>query len=139
MRVVLLLLSAAALPAAAQPDLAAGGARYRLYCASCHGQKGHGGRAPELVSSRWTHGGSDDEIARTVAKGITGTGMAGFGDQFDESDVRELVAFIRSLAAAAPSTAPKGNAARGRDLYWGQGNCASCHMGEPQEREIYVR
>ena len=125
----ILLVSHAVFAAAyAQSDVAAGAAAFRLYCSECHGQKGHGGRGPDLVSGRWTHGGSDAEIARTISKGVPGTAMPTFGDQFEESDIRQLVAFIRSLAAGASALVVTGNAERGHELHWGKGGCAQCHM-----------
>lgn len=114
--------------APAEPDVAAGRARYRVYCSECHGREGHGGRGPDLVSGRWTHGGSDADIDRTIAKGVPGTGMPSFGEQFDETDIRQLVTFIRSLAAGAGTIEVTGNSERGREIFWGQGACGGCHM-----------
>lgn len=111
-----------------QADLAAA-ARYKLYCAGCHGLKGLGGRGPDLASGRWTHGSTDDDIARIISKGVPGGGMPPFAEQFDDPEIRQLVAFLRSLGASAgPSARPTGNADRGRELYWGQAACSQCHM-----------
>ncbi|MBI3694429.1 MAG: c-type cytochrome, partial [Acidobacteria bacterium] len=115
--------------AAAQSDaVAAGAVRFRIYCSECHGRLGRGGRGPDLASGRWTHGGNDEDIARTIAKGVPGAGMPAFGDQWDQNDIRELVAFIRSLAAGAGAIQVTGNAENGRQIYWGKGACSGCHM-----------
>ncbi len=127
MRNLLLLPALSAIAASAQVNVAAGAVRYRLYCAECHGRKGLGGRGPDLVSGRWTHGSSDAEIARTIAKGVSGTAMTGFGELFDEHDIRELVSFMRSLAVGAPVFRITGEASRGREIFWGKGACGSCH------------
>ena len=125
------ILFATLLPAAvacAQSGVAAGGARYKLYCASCHGLKGLGGRGPDLVSGRWTHGSGDDEIARVIAKGVSGAGMPSFAGQFDEPEIQQLVAFVRSLgASSSPPAKPAGNPDRGRELFWGTSGCGQCH------------
>jgi len=120
------LLAAAALP---QSDVAAGATRYKLYCAGCHGLKGLGGRGPDLISGRWTHGSTDDDLARVISKGVPGGGMPSFGDQFDNPEIRQLVAFLRSLGASSgPSAPPTGNPDHGREVYWGRGACSQCHM-----------
>ena len=118
------------LPAPTQQSdaVAAGAARFRIYCSECHGRQGRGGRGPDLASGRWTHGGTDEDIARIIAKGLPGAGMPAFGDQWDQNDIRELVAFIRSLAAGAGTIQVTGNPESGRQIYWGKGACSGCHM-----------
>lgn len=113
---------------AAQSDVAAGAARFKIYCAECHGREGRGGRGPDLASGRWTHGGSDTDIARSIAKGVAGAGMPAFGDDFEQNDISQLVAFIRSRAAGAGPIQITGDAARGRELFWDKGACGNCHM-----------
>ena len=116
------------LPAQSPRDIVAGRARFRIYCAECHGREGRGGRAPDLASGRWTHGGSDAEIAHTIAKGVPGEGMPAFSDDFDEKDIRQLVAFIRSITAGSGTIQVTGNPERGREVFWGKGGCGTCHM-----------
>ena len=107
---------------------AAGAANYKLHCASCHGLKGLGGRGPDLVSGRWTHGSADEDLTRVIAKGVSGGAMPSFGGDFDEQQIRQLVAFIRSLGASSgPPFQPAGNRDHGRELYWGQAACSQCH------------
>ncbi|HYM12213.1 MAG TPA: c-type cytochrome [Bryobacterales bacterium] len=120
-----------AAPAFAQPapsDAAAGAGTYRVYCSECHGREGHGGRGPDLTSGRWTHGSTDADIARVIAKGVPGTGMPAWGGDFDDTAVRQLVAFVRSLNAGGAPVLPTGNAERGQESFWGKGNCGACHM-----------
>jgi putative heme-binding domain-containing protein len=126
LRVLLVLWAAAAV--GAQTNTLAGAARYKLYCAGCHGLQGLGGRGPDLVSGRWTHGGSDDDLARVLSKGVPGEGMPSFESQFDEAGIRELVAFLRSLASTGTAVKPVGHPGRGREIYWGGAGCSRCHM-----------
>jgi cytochrome c oxidase cbb3-type subunit III len=105
-----------------------GAANYKLHCASCHGLKGLGGRGPDLVSGRWTHGSTDEDLTRVITKGVSGGGMPSFSGEFDEEQIRELVAFVRSLGASSgPRVRPTGNPDHGRELY-GQAACSQCHM-----------
>ncbi len=128
MRRLAILLALPAFALAAGSDVTAGKARFRIYCSECHGREGRGGRGPDLASGRWTHGGSDADLARTIAKGVPGTAMQAYGEDFDENDIKQLVAFIRSLAAGAGTIQVVGNPARGFELFWTKGMCGGCHM-----------
>lgn len=44
-----------------------------------------------------------------------------------DEEIWQLIAYIRSVEVKAPA-APPGNAAHGRDLFYGDGNCSGCHM-----------
>jgi putative heme-binding domain-containing protein len=54
--------------------------------------------------------------------------MPSFENQFEEGAIREVVAFLRSLASSASAVKPVGNPQRGRELYWGSAACSQCHM-----------
>jgi putative heme-binding domain-containing protein len=45
-----------------------------------------------------------------------------------ETDIWKVVTYIRSLRATASDAFVPGNAAHGEQIFWGQGNCGSCHM-----------
>src|SRR5712692_7221658 len=128
MRRLAILLALPIFGLAAESDVAAGKARFRIYCSECHGREGRGGRGPDLTSGRWTHGGSDADLAHTIAKGVPGTAMPAYGEDFDENDIKQLVAFIRSLAAGAGTVQVTGNPARGFELFWTKGMCGASHM-----------
>jgi len=118
-----------ALPLAAQQsDAALGAFTYRTYCSECHGLKGQGVRGPDLARGSFTHGDTDADMARTVSKGISGTGMPAFADYLNEDTIRQVVAFVKSLHGTAGTVAVTGNAQQGQELFWGKGTCGSCHM-----------
>ena len=121
-----------ALPLAAQQsqqsDAALGAFTFRTYCSGCHGLKGQGVRGPDLAGGRFTHGDTDADMARAIAKGIPGTGMPGFGDYLNEEAVRQVVAYVKSLHAGTGTVTLKGDPKRGNDIFWGKGACGSCHM-----------
>jgi putative heme-binding domain-containing protein len=124
-----LLFLLALIPAAAQePDVTEGAFTFRVYCSECHGLKGRGGRGPDLAGGRFTHGDTDADLARVISKGVPGTGMPAFGEDLPDVAVRQLVAFVKSLHAGTGIVQITGNVERGRELFWGKGNCGSCHM-----------
>jgi alcohol dehydrogenase (cytochrome c) len=93
--------------------IAAGGALFQQSCASCHNDPS---RAPSLASGVFTHGGGDDQIAQTIRAGVPGTQMPAF-PRLEADAVRQLVAYIRSLAAAPNTT--RGDAVAGEALFRG--------------------
>src|ERR1051325_3322833 len=97
-------------------------------CAVCHGLNGNGGRGPDRVSGRWSHGSTDADLAHVIADGGPGTDMPAFGERFNQEEIGKLVAFVRSLASGGGSLKVTGNADRGQQIYWGKGGCGSCHM-----------
>ena len=104
----------------------AGTSMYRQKCADCHGWDARGVRGPDLTQV-WASGRTDDGLFRTLRTGIPGTEMppaGGFGGTSDE-EIWRMLAYLRTLAAPAPSDPPRGNAQSGENIF--QGNCASCH------------
>ncbi len=102
---------------------------YRGRCAVCHGVDAKGYRGSDLTTGDWVHGGSDPQIFRTIARGITGTEMPG-NNNMSEDEVWMVVAYLRTLSAPGGPAVERGDAARGEQLYQAKdkGNCAQCHM-----------
>src|SRR5262245_18721534 len=96
-------------------------------CVGCHGPGGAGGdRAPALVDSERLRTATDEEI-KTIIKNGTPGGMPPFS--LPDVQVDQLVSLIRSHNLSAAETA--GSAALiqpGEAVFFGAGNCASCHM-----------
>ncbi|MGH9627269.1 MAG: c-type cytochrome [Bryobacteraceae bacterium] len=107
-------------------DIQAGSRIFRSHCAECHGLKGEGGRGPDLTRGDFRHGSSDQALFRTISLGVQGTQMPGI--YFDEKQVWQIVAFVRSLNAGPRAEALRGDAARGAELFRGKGGCSECHM-----------
>ena len=68
---------------------------YKLFdrnCAHCHGDDARGDEGPDL------HGliKSDTRLEKTIRNGIKGE-MPAFGKKFSDEDVRELIAWLRTL------------------------------------------
>lgn len=92
-------------------------------CSACHGDTAKGGRASDLTTGNWKHGGTDDDLLRNITKGIAGTQMPAF--PIPEADARAIISFLRSLSPAG-SEEGTGDIVAGRNVF--QRQCASCHM-----------
>ena len=79
---------------------------YQRYCASCHGSNGEGGpgndlipAAPDLTDKEWKHGSTDGEIFSVIKNGVPPElNMVPFADQLRDTDIWNVVNYIRSLA-----------------------------------------
>jgi alcohol dehydrogenase (cytochrome c) len=83
----------------------AGRASYDRTCLSCHGPAGQGDRGPALNTGRFTHGSEDGDLFHAIRSGITGTQMPAF-TRLSDTEVWQLVSYLRSLTVPASSTAP---------------------------------
>ncbi len=123
-------------PLAGDPKAAkAGEYEFRINCALCHGLGARGGgRGPDLTRAVKKHTHSDAEMFQVISNGIPGTAMPangtnGQGVGMTDEEIWQIIAYIRSQEVKAPANA-SGNAARGKDLFFGDANCSLCHMVE---------
>ena len=95
-------------------DLRAGKDLYETLCAVCHGPTGRGDgpalrgvpvHPTSFADASALRNVSDQALFESIQKGGAATGksplMPPFGDQLKEGQIRDLVAYLRSLAAAA--------------------------------------
>ncbi len=108
-------------PAAAAPpepasapgggDVARGAALYANYCASCHGPRGEGDgplaaslqpKPAKHSNAAYMDGLSDEHLFRVIKEGGPAVGksplMAPWGSTLSDAQIRDLVAFTRSLS-----------------------------------------
>jgi cytochrome c oxidase cbb3-type subunit III len=123
-------------PLANDPKAAkAGEYEFRINCALCHGLGARGGgRGPDLTRAQKKHVHSDAEMFQVISNGIPGTvmpsnGTNGQGVGMTDEEIWQIIAYIRSVEVKAPAK-PTGNAAHGKDLFYGDANCSLCHMVE---------
>jgi cytochrome c oxidase cbb3-type subunit III len=103
-----------------------GASLFRANCSPCHGLNAHGGgRGPDLTAGRWVHGSTDDDLFRTVTRGVPGTEMP--ANAFDDSEVWAILAYVRSLTPAK-SEVRAGDPAKGKTIFWEKAGCSTCHM-----------
>jgi cytochrome c oxidase cbb3-type subunit 3 len=113
----------------------AGEYEFRINCAFCHGLGAHGGgRGPDLTRAHKRHGDSDADMFQNISQGIPGTvmpanGTNGQGVGMTDDEIWQIIAYLRSIQVQAPAK-PMGNAIHGRELFYGDANCSSCHMVE---------
>ena len=124
-----LLLALAAVPARvsaqSKADIDAGGQLFSGMCVECHGAGGAGGDAPSLNRARLMRAPTDAALIKILTDGIPNTAMPRIR-RFTENEMRQLVAYVRSLGKGAEAKAP-GDAKKGSDVYKKLG-CASCHI-----------
>ena len=100
----------------------------RLYsenCTRCHGPDGDAVVGVNLRDGRFRHASNDRELAEVITTGVPGTAMP--PGEFSPSELTGLVSYLRSMGDYDPAGAPLGDAGRGRRLFEGKGECASCH------------
>ncbi len=106
----------------------AGKARYDTLCVGCHGVDGAGTEhAPKLADNPDLRGRPIDRIHGTIAAGFPASGMPPFGS-LPPQQLDELATYVRSLNLPASESGPAGDVAAGKQFYWGDGKCGSCHM-----------
>jgi cytochrome c oxidase cbb3-type subunit 3 len=123
-------------PLAGSPDAAKlGEFEFRANCAFCHGLGARGGgRGPDLTRAQKKHGSSDADLFRTINEGVPGTAMPPNGATqqgvgMTETEIWQVIAYIRSVQLKAPAQ-PLGDAAHGKQLFFGAAACSTCHMIE---------
>ena len=111
-------------PLEGNPDAIRGGmGLFRVRCADCHGMDATGVRAPDLTQV-WASGRSDDGLFNTLRTGVPGTEMQPVLRTTDD-DLWKILAYLRTLAATAPTDTPTGDVANGEKIF--KANCSACH------------
>ena len=96
-------------------SMAAGKIAYEATCAACHGKHAegavkagvsisiieeHGGKQPsDLTDSQWDYGASDGEIFAVMKRGVPSTMMPGFDGALSDTDMWNIVNYLRDLAS----------------------------------------
>ena len=139
---------------AAAGDVGRGKIVYEKHCVECHGVSGKGdGPAAALLTPhprdfslgrykiRTTETGSlptDDDLLRSVRKGLYGSAMPGWDNILADSNLRDVVAYVKSLSARFAEDTPRPivvgpaveaspqSIARGANVY-AKLQCGKCH------------
>lgn len=91
--------------------IAAGKEIYTINCAACHGAEGQGLVGPNLTDEYWIHGGTPEDIVRTVNEGIPEKGMIAWKGILGAEKVDQVSAYVYSLIGTNPPNpkAPEGD------------------------------
>lgn len=106
-------------------DIERGGQLFLASCANCHGPDGDAIPDVDLSSGHFRHAVSDDELVKIIQSGIPGTAMP--PSNYPERQAATIVAFLRTMNKSGASRLPGGDAARGKTIVEGAGNCLNCH------------
>ena len=105
-------------------DIAHGLSVYSSKCVTCHGAQGDAVGGTNLRTGTFRNASTDQELARFIRTGSQ-AGMPPFA--LDNTDMAGIVAYLRNMNSFDAATVKAGDAARGRALFAGKGNCTSCH------------
>jgi len=112
--------------------IAQGERAYNQNCTSCHGPNGGAGEiGPEIVHNLSVplRGELDDnQILDVIRDGAPGTVMPAWKGKLADDDILKIGAFLHSLRGTAIDNPLPGNVAHGEEIFWGKGQCGSCHM-----------
>jgi putative heme-binding domain-containing protein len=100
---------------------------YNSNCAGCHGLDGRGSdKGPSIAASVNVRHLSDARVSSIILEGIPGTGMPAFHG-LGERQTRAIVGYIRILQGRLEARTLPGNATRGKEVFFGKGECSLCH------------
>ena len=107
-----------------------GRSTFNSTCAPCHGLDGRGSdKAVNIAANGRAQRLSDAELANIISNGIPETGMPAF-HTLTASQVRAVVGYLRSLQGKGDTHTVRGDAKHGREIFFGKGDCSSCHTVE---------
>jgi putative heme-binding domain-containing protein len=108
-----------------QADVDAGSRFYGIYCAGCHGAEGNTMATANLSRGTFRRAVTDDDLTRIILNGVPGTPMPPAA--FKPEQVTQIVAFLRAFPSIRSRQTTAGDAARGKAIFEGKGDCLSCH------------
>lgn len=91
-------------------ELALGESIFINKCAVCHGIEGEGGVGPNMTDNYFLHGGTINDVFRTIKYGVPEKGMISWKSQLRSSDMQRVASYILTLVGNTPSNpkAPEG-------------------------------
>jgi len=103
--------------------------QFAMICSLCHGGDAKGtDRAPSLVNNDQLRNMSDKDISDIIQKGRNK--MPPF--PLPEADIGTLTRYVRSLNRAQTESFAAGDPKAGQGIFFGAGQCATCHRARGQ-------
>lgn len=109
----------------APADIQYGAKIFGGQCTVCHGGNGDGVAGVDMKANRFKKASSDYELMEVITNGVTGTGMPPF--KFSQPELTAVIAYIRNMRTFDAKDVLIGDAARGRAVFEGKGECTKCH------------
>lgn len=106
-------------------DVLSGEQAFQNYCANCHGVAGNLIAGVDLGHGTFRQPYTDDELVAIILNGIAGKPMPATPGMTAEQ-ATQVVAYLRSRSTQLDAAAG-GDAASGKALFAGKGECYSCH------------
>lgn len=91
--------------------ITAGKALFAKTCVACHMSNGEGGVGPNLTDDYWIHGGSINDVFKTIKYGYPDKGMQSWSSTYSPVQIQQLASYIKSLRGTNPANAkaPQGD------------------------------
>jgi putative heme-binding domain-containing protein len=106
-------------------DIEYGARLFNMHCIACHGENGDLLPQINLRTGPFPNSPSDRDLGDNIKNGIPGTAMV--ATSYTDPEITALVAYVRNIGSVDLSAMQVGDATRGRELFEGKGECASCH------------
>ena len=106
-------------------DIQYGAQIFATQCTACHGTTGDSIPGVNFRAGVFKRVVTDNDLRATITNGVPGTAMAPF--TFGASELTGIVSYLRNMNAYDAHGGLIGNAARGKAIFEGTGNCGSCH------------
>jgi cytochrome c oxidase cbb3-type subunit 3 len=92
-------------------DIATGKDLYIANCVACHGKGGEGSVGPNLTDDYWLHGGSIQDLFKTLKYGWVEKGMKAWKEDLSPMQMAQIASFIKTLKGTNPPNpkAPQGD------------------------------
>lgn len=84
----------------------AGKGLFAASCGACHGPDGGGTVGPNLTDEYWLHGGSIQDVFKSIKYGWADKGMKSWKDDYSPVQLAQLASYVKSLQGTKPA-APK--------------------------------
>jgi putative heme-binding domain-containing protein len=108
-----------------QSDIQYGAQIFANQCTACHGTSGDQIPGVNFRAGQFKRVVTDNDLRATITTGVPGTAMQPFA--FGASELTGIVSYLRNMGSFDAKGLMVGDAGRGRELFTGAGNCASCH------------
>jgi putative heme-binding domain-containing protein len=105
-------------------DVQSGKQLYGVNCSNCHGPNGDFVSGVDLGHGNFRRASSDNELVAIMVQGIPGTPMP--PANLSDPQAHQIVAYLRSLAAAGTTGGNQADLAHGKPLFESKG-CLNCH------------